>query len=85
MGYAPPNVSGSEKLLDFVEQDHEQSQPQCSNCEKVPGCRFEREAFMVAHDEEELKTIQESLYSHISKEWIKAMEEEMNSMEFNHV
>ena len=39
MGYhAPPKVSGSEKLSDFdpMDQDHGQSQPQRSNCEKVP-------------------------------------------------
>ena len=35
--HAPPNISGSEKLSDFdpMEQDHEQSQPQHSNREKV--------------------------------------------------
>ena len=39
MGYhAPLEVIGGEKLLDFdhMEQDHDQSQPRCSNCEKVP-------------------------------------------------
>ena len=36
--HAPPDVSGSEKLLDFdpMEQDHEQSQPRRSNREKAP-------------------------------------------------
>ena len=62
MGYhAPPDVSGSAKLSDFdpMEQDHEKSQPRRSNREKVPCRRFEieREAFMIAHDEEEPKTI----------------------------
>ena len=59
--HAPPDVSGSEKLLDFdpMEQDREQSEPQCSNREKVPRLRFEikGEAFMIAHDEEKPKTI----------------------------
>ena len=40
---------------------------------------------MIAHDEKEPKTIQEALFGPSSKEWIKAMEEEMNSMESNHV
>ena len=46
MGYhAPPKVSGSERLLvfDLMEQDHKQSQPRHSNCEKVPRRRFEIE------------------------------------------
>ena len=40
---------------------------------------------MIAHDEEEPKTIQEALSGPTSNEWIKAMEEEMNLMESNHV
>ena len=40
---------------------------------------------MIAHDEEDPKTIQEALSSPTSKEWIKAMEEEMNSMKSNKV
>ena len=87
--HAPPDVSGSEKLLDFdpMEQDREQSQPQCSNHEKVPRLRFEikGEAFMIAHDEEKPKTIQDALFGPTSKEWIKAMEEKMNSMKSNQV
>ena len=80
MGYhAPPEVRGSEKLSVFyhMEQDHEQSQPRRNNREKVPHCRFEieGEAFMIAHDEEEPKTIQEALSGPTYKEWIKAMEE----------
>ena len=90
MGYhAPLDVSGSEKLLDFdpMEQYPKQSQPRRNNREKVPHRRFEieGEAFMIAHDEKEPKTIQEALLGPTSKECIKAMEEEMNSMESNHV
>ena len=85
MGYhAPPKVSESEKLSDFAltKQNQEQSQPQRSNCEKVPCCQFkiEGEAFMIAHDEEESQTIQQALSNPTSKELIKAMEEVMNSM-----
>ena len=38
---------------------------------KVPHCQFEieGEAFMVAHDEEEPKTIQEAISGPTSKEW----------------
>ena len=40
---------------------------------------------MISHDEEEQKTIQEALFGPTSKEWIKAMEGEINSMESYHV
>ena len=40
---------------------------------------------MITHDAEEPKTIQGALYSPTSKEWIKAMEVEMNSMKYNQV
>ena len=40
---------------------------------------------MIAHDEEEKKTIQEALFGPTSKEWIKVMEEEMNPMDSNHI
>ena len=88
MGYhAPLEVSRSEKLSYFapMEQDHEQSQPRHSNREKIPRHRFEieGEAFMIAHDEKEPKTIQEALSGPTCKEWIKVMEEEMNSMKSN--
>ena len=90
MGYrAPLDGSGSEKLSGFdpMEQDHEQSQPRRNNREKIPRRQFEieGEAFMISHDEEELKTFKEALCGPTSKEWIKAMEEEMNSMKSNHV
>ena len=87
--HALPKVSKSEKLPDFdrMEQDHEQSQPRRSNHEKVPYHRFEieGEAFMIAHKEEKPKTIQEALFGPTSKEWIKAMEDEMNSMKSSQV
>ena len=40
---------------------------------------------MIAHDKEGPQTIQEALFSPLSKEWIKAMEWEMNSMKYNQV
>ena len=54
---------------------------------KFPIRRFkiEKEAFMIAHDEENPKTIQEALSGLTSKEWIKAMEKEMNLMKANQV
>ena len=85
----PLEVSGSDNLLDHVpmEQDHEQSQPRCSNRDSIPRRHFEieGEAFMIAHDEEEPKTIQQVLSDRKSKEWFEAMKEEMNSMESNRV
>ena len=82
-------ASGSDNLLDNVpmEQDHKQSQPRLSNRERIPLRRFEieSEAFMIAHDEEETKTIQQTLSSPKAKEWFEVMKEEMNSMESNRV
>ena len=40
---------------------------------------------MIAHDEEELKTIQQALSRPNAKMWFEAMEEEMNSMKPNQV
>ena len=70
-----------------MEQDHEQSQPRCSNCERIPRRCFEieGEAFMIAHDEEKPKTIQQALFGPKSKEWFEAMKEEMNLLESNRV
>ena len=66
-----------------MEQDHEQSQPRrsTSNRERTPHRHFkiEGEAFMIAHDEEKPKTIQQVLSGPKAKEWFEAMKEEMNS------
>ena len=40
---------------------------------------------MIAHDDEEPKTIQQSISGPKAKEWFEAMKEEMNSMESNQV
>ena len=40
---------------------------------------------MIAHDEEEPKTIQQALSDPKAKEWFEAMKKEMNSMESNKV
>ena len=40
---------------------------------------------MIAHDEEEPKTIEQTLSGPNSKEWFEALKEEMNSMESNRV
>ena len=40
---------------------------------------------MIAHDEEEPKTIQQALSGPKAKEWFEAMKKEMNSMESNKV
>ena len=85
----PLEASRSDNLIDFVpmEQDHEKSQPRRSNRERIPRHRFEieGEAFMIAHDGEEPKTIQQALFGSNAKKWFKAMEEEMNSMKSNRV
>ena len=71
-----------------VEQDHEKSQPRQSTHERIPRRRFEieGEAFMIApHDDEEPKNVKKALSSPKAKEWIKAMEEKMESMNANQV
>ena len=82
-------ASGSNNLIDYVpmEQDHEQSQPQRSNSERILCRRFEieGEAFMISHVEEEPKTKQQALSAPNAKKWFEAMEEEMNSMKSNTV
>ena len=82
--------SGSDFVPDptLVEQDHEKSQPRQSTRERIPRRRFEieGEAFMIApHDDEEPKNVKEALSGPKAKEWIKAMEEEMESMNANQV
>ena len=55
---------------------------------EIPCRRFEieGEAFMIApHDDEEPKNANEALSGPKAKEWIKAMEEEMESMNANQV
>ena len=85
----PLGASGSDDLIDYVpmEQDHEQSQPRRSNRERIPHRFFEieGEAFMIAHDEEEPKTIQQAFSGPNAKKWFEAMEEEINSMKSNRV
>ena len=71
-----------------MEQDHEQSQPYQGTCEQIPPRRFEieGEVFMIApHDDEEPKNINEALFGPKAKERIKAMEEEIESMNTNQV
>ena len=83
----PLRASGSDNLIDYVpmEQDHEQSQSQRSSREGIPRRCFEieGEAFMIAHDEEEPKTIHQALSVPNAKNWFQDMEEEMNSMKSN--
>ena len=82
--------SGSDLVPDptHVGQDHEKSQPRQNTRERIPRRRFEieREAFMIApYDDEEPKNVNEALSGPKAKEWIKAMKEEMESMNANQV
>ena len=77
--------SGSNFVSDStsMEQDHEKSQPYQSTRERIPCCRFEieGEVFMIApHDDEEPTNVNEALSGPKAKEWIKAMEVEIESM-----
>ena len=68
--------------------DPQQPQPHRSNRGNVPCRHFEieGEAFMISsQDDDELKTVQEALSSSISDEWMKAMNDEMESMKTNQV
>jgi hypothetical protein len=88
--FIPPRNSGSDILSNhtLMEQDHEQSQPRKSIRELIPHRRFkiEGEAFMIApQDDEEPKTFSYALSGPKAREWIKAMEKEMESMKINQV
>ena len=82
--------SGSNYVLDPtpMEQDHEQYQIRQITCERIPRCWFEieGEVFMIApHGDKEPKIVNEALFGPKAKEWIKAMEEEIESMNANQV
>lgn len=81
-GSIPP--SGSIPL----EVDSQQPQPRRSKRRILPRRRFEieGEAFMIApHDDDEPRTVQEALSSLAKDEWIKAMNDEIESMRINQV
>ena len=40
---------------------------------------------LAVHDSDETKNVNETLMSHTREQWLKAMEEEMESMKVNHV
>ena len=71
-----------------LEVDPQQPQPRRSNRGNVPRRRFEikEEAFMIAsQDDDEPKTVQEAISSSVSDEWMKAMNDEIESMRTNQV
>uniref|UniRef100_A0A2N9GE70 CCHC-type domain-containing protein n=1 Tax=Fagus sylvatica TaxID=28930 RepID=A0A2N9GE70_FAGSY len=71
-----------------LEEDSQQPQPRRSKRGNVPCRRFEieGEAFMVSsQDDEEPRTVQEALSSSVSDKWMKAMDDEMESMRTNQV
>ena len=71
-----------------LQVDPQQPQPHRSNHENISRRRFEieGEAFMIAsQDDDEPKTVQEALSSSVSDEWMKAMNDEMESMRTNQV
>ena len=71
-----------------LEVDPQQPQPRRSNHGNVPRRRFEieGEAFMItSQDDDEPKTVQKALSSSISDEWMKVMNDEMESMRTSQV
>jgi hypothetical protein len=71
-----------------LEVDSQQPQPRRSKRRNLPRRRFEieGEAFMIAsHDDDEPRTVQEALSSSAKDEWIKAMNDEIESMRTNQV
>ena len=71
-----------------LEADPQQLQPHESNQGNVPRCHFEIEGkvFMITSwDDDESKTVQEALSSFVSDEWMKEMNDEMESMRTNQV
>ena len=66
-----------------LEVDSQEPQLRRSNRGNIPRRRFdiEGEAFMVApHDDDEPRTVQKALLSSAKDEWMKAMNDEMESM-----
>jgi hypothetical protein len=69
-----------------LEVDSQQPQLRRRKCRNLPRRRFEieGEAFMIAlHDDDEPRTVQEALSSFAKDEWIKAMDDEIESMKTN--
>jgi len=82
------NESDIVSILTLMEQDHKQSQLQRSIREPILHRRFEikGEAFMIStKDDEEPKTFSHALFDPKAIKFIKAMEEEMESMKTNQV
>ena len=89
--FETPRDSGSDAQRSGstpLEVDPQQPQQHRSNRGDVPRRRFEikGEAFMIAsQDDDEPRTMQKALPSSISDEWMKAMNDEMESMRTNQV
>jgi hypothetical protein len=68
-------------------KDSQQPQPHRSKHGNLPRRRFEiGGAYMIAlHDDNEPRTVQEALSSFVKDEWIKAMNDEIESMKTNQV
>ena len=82
------NESDILSISTLMEQDYEKSQPRRSIREPIPCRRFEieGEAFMITpQDDEEPKIFSHDLYGPKAREWIKAIEEEMELMKINQV
>jgi hypothetical protein len=72
----------------LLEEDSQQPQPHRSKHGSVSRRSFEieGEAFMVSsQDDEEPRTVQKALSSSASDKWMKAMDDEMESMRTNQV
>ena len=86
----PPTVShpSGSKSVDDAEPSSAQSQIRHSNRARVPKRHFpiENESYMIVmQDEEEPRNIREALTCPAKEKWMKAMEEEMESMRSNNV
>jgi len=86
----PPTVShpSGSKSVDDAEPSSAQSQIRHSNRARVPKRHFpiENESYMIVmQDEEEPRNIREALTCPAKEKWMKAMEEEMESMRSNSV
>jgi hypothetical protein len=86
----PPIVShpSGRKLADDAEPSSAQSQIRHSNRVRVPKRHFpiENESYMIImQDEEEPNNIREALTCPAKERWMKAMEEEIESMRSNNV
>ena len=81
----PIDIAGPSGSNLSIDKSICQSQPRRTSCPQIPHRRFEieGEASIVTPDDEEPRNINETLTCPSKEKWLKAMDEEMESMKSN--